>query len=106
MSNWTTDDVDFMDEGELKEALATLGVTVAGNESVDELRQKELEALPKEELKKPSDPKSTAPSVAEAGASSSAPAERPAAGAAPAAEPTETAQQWTENDLELGATTS
>ena len=55
MSNWTTDDVEFMDEGELKEALATLGVTVAGNESVDELRQKALEALPKEELKKPSD---------------------------------------------------
>ena len=24
MSNWTTDDVEFMDEGELKEALATL----------------------------------------------------------------------------------
>ena len=65
MSSWTTDDVEFMDEGELKEALATLGVTVAGNESVDELRQKALEALPKEELKKPSDPKSTAPSVAE-----------------------------------------
>ena len=65
MSNWTTDDVEFMDEGELKEALATLGVTVAGNESVDELRQKAVEALPKEEPKKPSDPKSTAPSVVE-----------------------------------------
>ena len=46
MSNWTTDDVEFMDECELKEALATLRVTVAGTESVVELRQKALEALP------------------------------------------------------------
>ena len=103
MSNWTTDDVEFMDEGELKEALATLGVTVAGTESVDELRQKALEALPKEELKKPSDPKSTAPSVAEVDAMKAqlqqSGQELP--GAAPAAESTETAQQWTENDLEF-----
>ena len=103
MSNWTTDDVEFMDEGELKEALATLGVTVAGNESVDELRQKALEALPKEELKKPSDPKSTAPSVAEVDAMKAqlqqSGQELP--GAAPAADATEAAQQWTENDLEF-----
>ena len=30
MSNWTTDDVEFMDEGELKEALKARGLKRTG----------------------------------------------------------------------------
>ena len=64
-ARWTADELEFMDQGELKQVLQSKGIGFGVNESTEELRQRAMEAIASQGAPKPSDPKSKMPSLAE-----------------------------------------
>ena len=119
-ARWTADELEFMDQGELKQVLESKGIGFGVNEGTEELRQRAMEAIASQGAPKPSDPKSKMPSLAEVdamkaqlrqsdqelpgGVPLAAIASLPAASkhaAVPTAKPTATAQRWSEDEIEF-----